>query len=202
MLRYVLIGLLFLIGKPVLSQCIDGEGEVYDYQLTGISIEGSTNINRFSFLYDDSPITSDPVETEYSNEEDSTVDFKIPLQSFDGSIPAMKSDFLELLKADEYPEVVVAIDRDRFNCGGELTAENVSLTVTLAGIRKAIPADFISYVNDEKLILSGSTKFLLSDFKLDPPQKALGLIHVRNEVFIKFDIVIEDLTNTGIQAKN
>jgi len=202
MFKYLLTILIFLIGKPVLSQCIDDEGEMYDYRLTGISIEGSTNINRFSFSYNNPPISPAKIDTLKTIEGWGMVDFKIPLESFQGSVPAMKNDFMVLLKANEYPEVVVAIEEDKLNCtSDDVIADDIKLTVVLAGVRRAVPADFKSYVNsDEKMILSGSTKFLLSDFHLEPPEKALGLIQVRNEVFIKFDIVIKDLTNDGVQA--
>jgi hypothetical protein len=202
-MRYLLIILFVLAGKPVLAQCIEEEGDVFDYRLTGISIEGSTNVNRFSFLYNNIPIEPQYSELQSAPEENGLADFIIPLTLFEGSVPAMKDDFLRLLKAEKYPEVVVAIERNRFNCStADISGEkNVNLIVILAGVKRAVPAHFRSHLDrDHNLILTGNTKFLLSDFNLDPPEKALGLIQVRNEVFIKFDIVIEDLVNKGVQA--
>jgi hypothetical protein len=202
-MRYLLIILFVLAGKPVLAQCIEEEGDVFDYRLTGISIEGSTNVSRFSFLYNNIPIEPQYSELQSDMEANGLADFKIPLMLFEGSVPAMKDDFLKLLKAEKYPEVVVAIERNRFHCNtADVRGEkNINLIVILAGVKRAVPANFRSHLDrDNNLILTGNTKFLLSDFNLDPPQKALGLIQVRNEVLIKFDIVIEDLVNKGVQA--
>ena len=195
--------MIVFLGKPVLSQCIGDEDDIYGYRLTDISIEGSTNLNRFSFLYENPPIA--PVKRDSGKDITGSegVDFSIPLRSFRGTVPAMKNDFLSLLKADEYPEVVVAIRDDMLNCSStNPDIEKITLTVILAGVKRSVPAEFTTFLGpDRKLVLRGRTTFLLSDFRIEPPQKALGLIQVSNEVFIKFDIVVEDgFINNGIQA--
>lgn len=201
-MKFYLAILIFLIAKPVLPQCIGDEEGMYDYRLTGISIEGSTNVNRFSFLYENPPITPVIRDSVKDDEGYDGVDFSIPLRSFTGTVPAMKEDFLDLLKADTYPEVVVALENNLLNClPGPAGSEKITLTVILAGVRRLVSADFVTLAApDRKIVLRGSTRFLLSDFKLDPPQKALGLIHVNNEVIIKFDIVVGDGLNNRIQA--
>lgn len=202
-MKYLFAILILFHGKPVLSQCIDDKEDIYGYSLTDISIEGSTNVNRFSFLYENQPISPVKRDSVIGIGGSEGVDFSIPLRSFRGTVPAMKDDFLSLLRADEYPDVVVAIRDNMLNCSSSDTnIEKITLTVILAGVKRSVPAEFTTFLGpDNKLVLRGSTKFYLSDFSIDPPQKALGLIQVSNEVFIKFDIVVEDgFINNRIQA--
>jgi hypothetical protein len=67
----------------------------------------------------------------------------------------MKEDFLDLLKADTYPEVVVALENNLLNClPGPAGIEKITLTVILAGVRRSVSADFVTLsATDRKIVL-------------------------------------------------
>ncbi|MBN1158619.1 MAG: YceI family protein [Bacteroidales bacterium] len=176
------------------QKCPDPEDHDYEYHLQGIRIEGATNINNFEFMYESPlPVSFATEHTDcYSKPDTCLMDFSIPVQSFRSSIPAMRNDFLALLKASEYPEIVVAVQKSSFDCiAGGTFIDQLDMIITLAGTKKALHADYSILTGPEnRITVSGETKFLLTDFQLEPPEKAMGLVRVLNEVFIKFDIVI------------
>ena len=197
-----------LAGHTSFSQCAGDSYMDYSYCLSEISIEGATNVNNFSFSYEN-PLMGSGTSTLASNvcyhepTGSENMDFNIPLKSFRGSNPAMRNDFLDLLKAAEYPEVVVGLEKNEFDCiASGKASENIDLIVTLAGVKRSVHADYSTHRDaNNRLVLSGITRFSLTDFKLHPPEKALGLIRVKNEVFIKFDIVIQNASTIN-QALN
>lgn len=205
-MKNILVIWMLLCSIPVMPQCLDNIYEDYDYCLREISIEGSTNVNNFTFWYEN-PLYSNALNNENNctYEPDSGImDFNIPVQSFRGSISAMRNDFLTLLKASEHPEIIVGIEKKEFDCiASGISADYIDLLVTLAGTQKAVHANYSTrFDSNNRIVLSGATRFLLSDFQLVPPEKALGLVRVQNEVFIKFDIVISNTQINSNQALN
>ena len=207
-LKIIGVILMALTFRTGMAQCVDDAYTNYSYCLGEISIEGSTNVNHFSFSYEN-PVMTKNTSALASNicyhEPTGTnrMDFDIPLNSFKGSNPAMRNDFLDLLKAGIYPDVTVGINKNEFDCiASGSPSEKIDLEVMLAGVKKSVQANYTTFRDTEnRIVLSGITNFLLSDFHLEPPEKALGLIRVRNEVFIKFDIVIQNASSIN-QALN
>ena len=118
-IKGVMTACILICSHVTLSQCPEQTSQNYDYCLKEISIEGSTNVNSFSFSYEN-PFFSDVMVVNdfchHQEPETGLMDFSIPVQSFRGSIPAMRKDFLTLLKAWEYPEIIVGIEKNEFDC--------------------------------------------------------------------------------------
>jgi len=206
-LKFILIILLLFEIGTVNSQCFDEQNFEYSYCLGELRIEGSTNLNSFIFFWENSLVNQKNVNIKTKiceNNNSENLNFNIPLQSFEGGNQAMRNDFLQLVKASEYPLVAVGLEKIEPEC--EDSAKQIKiidLSVTLAGVKKTVQADYTSRTDSEnRLIISGNTSFLLTDFQLEPPEKAMGLIRVKNEVFIKFDIVIQNSDTNINQALN
>jgi len=204
-LKFILIIILLFEIGTVNSQCFDEQNSEYSYCLGELSIEGSTNINDFIFFWENSFVNQkNPsiLSKICENNNSENLNFNIPLQSFEGGNQAMRNDFLQLVKASEYPLVAVGLEKIKPECE-DSSKQIIDLSVTLAGVKKTVQADYTSSTDSEnRLILSGSTSFLLTDFQLEPPEKAMGLIRVKNQVFIKFDIVIQNSDTNINQALN
>lgn len=188
------------------TQCPEVGNREYDYYLKEISIKGTTNINNFTFSYEN-PLPTYPIiknDMCYSEPDTCIMDISIPVHSFTGSVPAMRNDFLTLLKASEYPEITVGVEKSIFDCiATGAHPDNMEMVITLAGVQKTIHVYYsTSSDSNTGIIISGNTQLMLTDFHLDPPEKALGLVRVKNEVFIKFDIVISNIQVNLNQALN
>ena len=169
------------------------------YYLKNVLIEGETNINSFNFLFNNSKINIIPVKDKTKNFTDKIdiVEFFIPVRSFRGSNYLMETDFQELLNAQNYPMVKVGIERKKLN---ELVSEDgnskLSFYLTIAGITKLIDGNYlINLCGENEIMLQGSTQVKLTDFSINPPKKMLGVLQVKDLIFIKFDIIISTLNS-------
>ena len=160
--------------------------------LQNIKIEGKTNLNQFSLLFinSNSNIIVDEKNVVDKN-GGKVVEFKIPVKSFTGNNYLMLNDFFDLVDAENHPLIIVEID--------ENTLENVYLKsdhsvinfyITIAGKTNKVTGQYKAYLNDNKIVMSGDASLKLSDFSIDPPQKMFGMLQVKDNIIIKFDILI------------
>ncbi len=193
-MKYIGVIVLIFTSLPLLGQPPEENLEM-DCYLQSIRIEGETNVNEFYFeyrqIYDAESVLKQ--EGNSCDDDSSFIAFRIPVHSFNGSNPLMKEDFEELLKASVFPFIIVKVDKKtirditRYNVHPDLT-----MYLTLAGRTRFISGSYAwDNYKDNKIIISGSTSLHLSDFKLEPPQKMMGLLKVKDAIFIKFDIVLD-----------
>lgn len=161
-------------------------------QLANVRIDGSTNVNQFHFYYDQ------PQEENFSLASLSTgsvVDasslvFYVPVNKIDASNPAMLDDFKELLKASKYPKIRITIRDDELaNLFAAQRVDNIPLAITIAGVTNDYDTP-VEIVNNEenRVVVKGRTRIQLTDYNISPPRRFLGMIRVKDEVFINFEI--------------
>lgn len=164
--------------------------------LTGMEINGETNINSFQLYMDHARAGKTPAPVSGSYGEHSIL-FRIPLDLLNCKNDKILADFHDLVQADQFPEVLIKIDMHDFN---RLISESkntpVHLDITLAGVTRKIKTNssYIQHMSGEK-IMSGHVTLSLTDFSLKPPKKIFGLIRLNNLVNINFSISI---TNSRI----
>jgi len=109
----------------------------------------------------------------------------------------METDFQKLLNAQDYPMVKVGIERKKLN--GLVSDDGnskLSFYLTIAGITKLIDGNYlINLCGENEIMLQGSTQVKLTDFSISPPKKMLGVLQVKDLIFIKFDIIISTLNS-------
>ncbi len=150
-------------------------------------IKGTTNVNSFKCEFNINEINT-PIPLYYKVIEDRIVFEKAKLvlsnDCFDCGNKGMNKDFMKLLKSDEYPEIELQLK--------EITKNNVStmnalLELHIAGKSKSYHVPLT--VNDnETIFVSGTLKVDITDFDLEAPKKALGLIVVSDDVEISFQL--------------
>lgn len=190
-LRMILIVVLFPLG--FLPCVVSGQQApaLEKATLTDMVIEGETNVNTFHLFLENSRTGNAPEPVSGLYAENSIL-FRIPLHLLDCKNDKLLADFYDLVRADEYPEVLIRIDLQDFN---RLITENhntpASLYLTLAGVTRKIKTNssYIQHMSDEK-VMTGHVTLSLTDFSLKPPKKIFGLIRLNNLVNINFSISI------------
>jgi hypothetical protein len=162
-----------------------------------LEVAGKTNVNSFTCnisQYNDKDTIA------FFGESNKTIklngDLTMDILSFDCHSSMVNKDMQKTLKADVYPQLKI-----RF-----LTLQNMPLMqqnteqvkgwleVELAGVIKRIEMIYtISKAGNNFIQMSGSRNFTFSDFKLSPPQKFAGLIKIRDEFNVNFQLVLRAL---------
>ncbi len=156
-----------------------------------IKIDGSTNVNHFHFIQE---IKSEKEIIKRPDNHSETLVLKIPAHDFEPSNPMMYKDFLEFIKANEYPdiEITIFLNTTRLPAGPDNTIAP-RIKIGLAGKNHIykIPGE-IKECRDKNLHITGRVNIDLEDFGLEPPTKFMGMIKVSNEVFINFGLTINN----------
>lgn len=152
-------------------------------------INGESNINKFSFSYMNPLLARG--DNASKGAEDERIDFKIPVHQFKPGNPRMYDDFLSLLKADEYPYIVISLlmgnsNRER-NSG---ISRNESISVTIAGVTREYTINCTLVHCNEDLVLNGRQTVRLTDFGLIPPVRLSGIVKVENEINVRFGFIV------------
>jgi len=153
-----------------------------------VSIKGKSNVNSFECKYDSDFIENDlQISIARNNNKILLEGAKIAIKStgFDCAHKMITRDFKSILKADEYPHIVINVKE--INTAKEnITAK---LNVKIAGVEKEylVPVIFNSNTNNVK----GLLKLNIKDFKLKSPKKLLGMVVVNDNVDINFNLFLQ-----------
>lgn len=153
-----------------------------------VSIKGKSNVNSFECKYNSDFIENDLQVSIARNNNKILLDgAKIAIKStgFDCAHKMITKDFKSILKADEYPHIVINVKEIN------TTKENITakLNVKIAGVEKEylVPVIFNSNTNNVK----GLLKLNIKDFKLKSPKKLLGMVVVNDNVDINFNLFLQ-----------
>lgn len=201
------LSLLFLICLPlIVAGGRDIEmNSLMDSASGYIDITVESNVNRLFFKYDlnEGCLTlSDRIRTAFVNDTAFQI-IRIPVKEFRSTNQLAYRDFLELVRAEEYPfleitipEKPVPLDQTR-----ELLVLNgVSLTFT--GVTRYYDVrSRIEVLNAEtnRRLLTGIIRIKLTDFDIDPPVKWAGLVRVRDEIIVKFGFCVKDVIKVPLK---
>ncbi len=165
------------------------------YLFKNLVIEGATNVNLFHLSYQGNNFSY------FSSSDTSAINklkFNIPAKEFEANPEPMLKDFLDLINADEHPMINIAINEGFVSeLHKDITNTKNKILVTLNGVSRTYYCQSEidkSYYNE--WYLSGDLKINLSDFEIAPPVKFFGLVKVKDEVSIQFNIllILDDLS--------
>ncbi|MDC6353847.1 MULTISPECIES: hypothetical protein [unclassified Robiginitalea] len=167
----------------------DSETTVHIHPESEVVIAGTTNVNSFdcSYILEDK---SDPLHVVYETKDGKFLFSKAELflqnSGFDCGGRGINRDFQELLKTEDHPRVLLEL----------LYAEvpekpsdviRAGLRITLAGVSREFETELICDMNPN-LCIYGNFVMHLSDFDLEAPRKALGIIQVDDQVEVQLNI--------------
>ena len=166
-----------------------------------ISINGETNINTFSldqFVPEDVICGTDGSQWILLPEKEVYL-IRVPVRNFQSSNKMVYRDFLELIDVRKHPYINIFMETSQFQLLlSERTFSTPRIGISVAGNTRYynIPCT-VSDCVDGKIAVSGHKTLKLTDFKLAPPEKTLGLIKVQNELIINFEFSLP--SETGIK---
>lgn len=167
---------------------------------SSLTLMGSSNVNSFQCSSNENLsngiiyiLTED--EKDYVKFTDAVL--KINVKSFDCENPMMTKDFYKTLHANESPTIDVELLGASPLAGTKILKSNkgrfvADIAITLNGISKS--DQLIVYWEKTGLNVFrfiGDKELKMSDFDIDSPVAALGLIKVRDEITIHFDLFIQ-----------
>ncbi len=149
-----------------------------------IIVQGSSNMNKFELFHEQIEL----LEESDQPKQAFTKSINVPVDKFSAQNHMMLKDFLKLVKADEFPCIKIQVQlKDLNNKTIRHKCDSLVSQITMAGNSQeyTIPCKYI-FCDSSKVLIQGIFKVKLSDFNLEPPTKALGVIKVDDEVFITF----------------
>ena len=157
-----------------------------------LSIFGNTNISQFRFKQTSFANKPDDKRKKSWRIEESgdAISIYIPVNDFKTNNPIMYFNFLDLIKAEQYPDIIISLQKkELFNISNTEKEFVPLIVINLAGVKKEylISCESAS-CQKTGLHIKGSREIKLTDFKLNPPTKSLGLIKVKNNVIINFEL--------------
>lgn len=153
-----------------------------------VTIKGKSNVNSFECKYNPGFIENDlQVSIARNNNKILLEGAKLSIKStgFDCAHKMITKDFKTILKAEEYPHIVLNV-KEISTIKESITAK---LDVKIAGVEKEylVPVIFNPNTNNVK----GQLKLNIKDFKLKSPKKLLGMVVVNDNVDIHFNLFLQ-----------
>ena len=150
-------------------------------------IKGTTNVNSFKCEFNIKQINK-PIPLYYKVIGDKMVFERAKLvldtDCFDCGNKAMNKDFRKLLKSDEFPEIELQLKEIHKSKNSTI---NALLELRIAGKSKTYYQN-LTLKEKEDICVTGILKVNITDFELEAPKKALGLIVVSENVEINFQL--------------
>ena len=159
-------------------------------------IHGKTNVNTFDceltqqFDHETLQVTSE--------NSDFRIDFdglalRYGIDKFDCGNEMMNKDFRSILKSDDHPFLFLKINeiliREETSVMEKLDVRSF-ITISLGGVERTKMIEDGTVMNqaDNVVTLTGSQKLQMTDFNIDPPTKFMGLVTVKDELYVSFEI--------------
>lgn len=155
---------------------------------TRLSIDGEANVKNFTCVFN-SQYFERKKDISYSSEE-KTIYFENAVlelrnEGFNCGHRAIDKDFHLLLKTKEYPKITLQLLKAKIK---EDNKGEVTVRIQIAGISNdySFPIQFRPSPIDRFV---GKLKLNIKDFNLEPPKKLMGLIVIKEEIEISFDLL-------------
>lgn len=188
-------------GRDPASGFMPGDRSKIIYSVSNNSwlmLSGTTNVNSFECRSGVARTTGNTaVEAEFKNERvilsDAVV--YVDIGSFDCRNPLINRDMHKAMGGDRGSVIEIRV-ADVFlhqelggNINGEITA-NADITINGITQRKELEVEW-SRVRSGGYLFEGSAELHMSDFMIDPPSPALGLVKVDDRIRIDFNYIVQ-----------
>jgi hypothetical protein len=178
--------ILFLLNISFILRAEDlPSKELYFDKLT---IYGKSNVNDFSFVFENNSeaLHTEKVLTKKTNQK---TEYLFPVKRFKTDNKCIQNDFLNMIQADRFPNIVFSIDNEQIELlASDNICDSINAMISIAQESKQI---WIPIKKDEQIkgvFVTGKIDLLLTDFNLTPLSKFFGLVKVENNVIIDFKI--------------
>ncbi len=157
-----------------------------------LRINGTSNVTDFECKYANNfEVDTLSHQLEITNDSVLVSGDSLPLtiDSFDCGKRAINKDFRNTLKSKEYPNIDITL-LEVYSENGQ--PKSASIAISLGGATQQYVVSLVEETNDGKVVaISGTQKLKLSDFNLEPPRALFGLIKVRDELVVSFELLVK-----------
>lgn len=118
---------------------------------------------------------------------------RVPVRAFDCGRRRMTDDLQETLEMEAHPEIRFELVHARVgaptDAAGTWRAIRVLGTLTIAGTKRLVNLEAKGHAIDEnRFRVRGCRLIRMTDFSIEPPTKAFGLVKVKDRVVVQFDL--------------
>lgn len=155
-----------------------------------LMISGDTNISDFRCDFDAKMLPSNCAVT-YSKSGNGytfrNASLVLDNLGFDCGNRQINKDFHALLQTEKYPSIGLELKRISMNASNVAMAQVV---IHIAGEKNEYEVP-VTVLTNPATCFEGKLKLDINDFGLKPPKKAFGLIKVREDIEISFNLTVE-----------
>lgn len=129
-----------------------------------------------------------------SSEDQAHVQLAVPVERFDCGKRRMNRDLFKALRADEHESIRFHLESYELTGDGREEDDgwydvHVVGELEVAGVSRHVDLTVRAQtLSDERVRVQGQADVLMSDFDVDPPSAMLGVIQVRDELTVHFDL--------------
>lgn len=160
-----------------------------------LMIHGKTNISNFTCFiscYNSTDTLNYELDIKTRNLIFDRNKMVIPVFNFNCGNTMITKDFRKTVNVDKYPYLNIAFLS--LNRMGEEDLASGNMEITLAGITKTATIHFNIKPKGDFLQLTGRYPVSFSDFKLEAPERMMGLVKVNEDLLVEFNLLIRPIT--------
>jgi polyisoprenoid-binding protein YceI len=186
----ILYSFLILFCSAGIAQNSSRNTSVHILPNSKLTITGDTNISDFTCAFDPEMIPSaKKVKVTERHDEllfENAI-LKLDNTGFDCGSKGINKDFHALIKTEDYPFILLELKKLIMNSPQEAVAD---VLISIAGKKKnyKLPVEIIE---GEIPQYRGNLSLNINDFNLEPPKKMFGLIVVKEDIDINFNLNVE-----------
>ena len=164
-------------------------------QNSNLNVQGRSNVNRFSCTIKSIGVC-DTIQVAGNSGGAVALKgcIKMDVLNFDCANSLVQKDLRKTLKADQYPKMSIRFLSLKKMPALARQVENITgwVEVELAGKKKVMEIYYSFQSNTAgQILLNGGRKFCFSDFNLAPPRKLAGLVKIKDEFDVNFQLILK-----------
>ncbi len=174
-----------LLALPTMAQ-VD-----YKPSATKMTVSGTSTLHEW---------TSDVTQVDWTGVVAVNTDNQIAINNVVISIPVksikstqgriMDNKTWDAFNAEKNPIITYKVTSHQSKVVGNETVIDATGSLSMAGVTKAIPLQVKVRNNNGQLVLTGSRKLSMPEFKMEPPSAMMGTINVGADVTVNFEIIL------------
>lgn len=191
MKKVVLLLLSFCFSALSVAQNNFKKKDIHILPQSQLTITGDTNISAFSCIFNPKKLPNSILVLHVNNPSEIQLKNAILVlnnEGFDCGNKQINKDFHSLLQTEEYPEIRLEVKKIRLEKDSKAKAE---VNISIAGKQNQYSVP-VRIVSEPATCFEGSLELDINDFGLEPPKKLFGMIKVKEDIQINFNLSVEN----------
>lgn len=183
-------GQMQLVPHPSSRFWIHGEATTHDFTCEVDEVEGSAQLPAPEDTI--RPVSHTPARDQTAAQ----VNVRVPVRAFDCGNLRMTRDLQETLEMEQHPEIRFSLSDATLESAGDSSQAWSEIEVlgplTISGTERLVRINAEARpLGNGQYQVRGCLPVKMTYFGVEPPTKAFGLIRVKNEIRVQFDLIAE-----------